>query len=73
MSCDWNDRIRGGPIEFENVLQLFDILRERGYDLTGRSQSHDAFAEYLTMCMAELPNVASGSAKSMSMILDGIS
>lgn len=62
----------GGSIEFENVLQLFVILREKGYDLTGRSQSRDAFAEYLTMCMAELPSVASGSAKNTWMNFDGI-
>ena len=62
-----------GSIEFENVLQLFGILRERGYDLTGRLQSHDAFAEYLTMYMADLPNVVNGSAKNTSMISDGIS
>lgn len=73
MKHEKNGSCKRRSIECDRVLSLFDILRERGFDLTGRLQSRDAFAEYLTMYMADLPSVAKKDARNTSMIFVEIS
>ena len=68
-----NELPRRGLREFNHVSQLFDILKERGLNLTGRLQYQSASAACLTMYMADLSSVAKISAKDTSMSFVGYS
>lgn len=60
-----------GSIECDHVLSLFDILTEKGFNLTGGLQYQSASAACLTMYMADLSSVAKTSAKDTSMSFVG--